>query len=111
MEAIGGTEYKMKKKILFLTPPVILAVITLIWLFYEDGRWYSYNQEWQWGPLFVMHLLFPLFYFVVFIVRIIRHVNKDKRTSSDVFYIASSIAMSVVSFIGLLLFLIFTSGA
>ena len=101
----------MKKKILFLMPAVILATITLIWLFYEDGRWYSYNQEWQWGPLLVMHLLFPLFYFVMFIVRIIRHVNKDKRTSSDAFYIVASIIMSVVCSVGLLLFLIFISGA
>ena len=101
----------MKNKILFLIPPVILAVITLIWLFYKDGRWYYYHQEWQWGPLFVMHLLFPLFYFVVFIVRIIRHVSKDKRSSSDGFYIASSIAMTVLCFVGLLTFLIFTSGA
>ena len=102
---------KMKNKILFLIPPVILAAITLIWLFYEDGRWYSYNQEWQWRPLFVMHLLFPLFYFVMFIVMIIRHANKDKRKPSDVFYIASSIVMSAVCFVGLLTFLIFTSGA
>lgn len=100
----------MKKKLLFFIPPFILAAITLIWLFYEDGRWYSYKQEWQWGPLFVMHLLFPVFYFVVFIVMIIRHVSKDKRASSDVFYIVSSITMSVLCFVGLLSFLIFTSG-
>ena len=101
----------MKNKILFIVPPVILAIITCIWLFCKDGRWYSYRQEWLWGPLFVMHLLFPLFYFVAFIVRIIRHANKDKRSSSDVFYIVSSIVMTVVCFVGLLVFLIFTSGA
>ena len=101
---------KTKNKILFFIPPVILAAITLIWLFYEDGRWYGYNQEWQWGPLLVMHLLFPVFYFVVFIVMIIRHVSKDKRSSSDVFYIVSSIVMTVLCFVGLLSFLIFTSG-
>ena len=101
----------MKKKIQFLVPPVILAVVTLIWLFYKDGRWYSYRQEWPWGPLFVMHLLFPLFYLVALIVSIIRHCNKDKRSSSDAFYIASSIVMSALCFIGLLTFLIFTSGA
>ncbi len=97
-------------KIRFFIPPVVLAAITLIWLFYKDGRWYVYRQEWQWAPLLVMHLLFPLFYFVVFIVMIIRHVSKDKRSSSDTFYIVSSIAMTVLCFIGLLLFLIFTSG-
>lgn len=101
----------MKNKILFIVPPVILAVITIIWLFCEDGRWYSYRQEWPWGPLFVLHLLFPLFYFVMLIVRIIRHINRDKRSSSDVFYIVSSIVMTIVCFVGLLSFLIFTSGA
>ena len=101
----------MKKKILFIIPPVVLAVITIIWLFYTDGRWYSYKQEWPWGLLFVMHLLFPLFYFVALIVRILRHVNKDKRSSSDAFYIVSSIVMSVVCFFGFITFLIFTSGA
>lgn len=102
---------KMKKKIMFFIPPVILAVITIIWLFYKDGRWYSYHQELPWGPLFVMHLMFPLFYLIVFIVRIIRHVNKDTRSSTDVFYIISSIVMTVICFVGLLAFLIFTSGA
>ena len=101
----------MKNKILFLIPPVILAFITFIWLFYEDGRWYSYKQEWEWGPLFVMHLLLPLFYIVALIVRIIRHLNKDKRSASDAFYIVSSIVMSVVCSFGLLTYLIFTSGA
>ena len=98
-------------KILFLVPPVLLAAITLVWLFYEDGRWYSYKLEWQWMPLFLIHLLLPVFYLVALIVRIIRHVNKEKRSSSDVFYIASSIVLSVVCFIGLFVFLIFTSGA
>ena len=101
----------MKKRIQFLIPPVILAVITLIWLFYKDGRWYSYRQEWPWGPLFVLHLLLPLFYLVALIVRRIRFFNKDKRSSSDAFYIVSSIVMSGLCFIGLLIFLIFTSGA
>lgn len=100
-----------RKKILFIASPVLMAVITLIWLFYKDGRWYTYRQEWPWGPLFVMHLLFPLFYVASLIVTIIRHINKDKRSSSDVFYIVFSIIMSVVCFAGLLTFLIFTSGA
>lgn len=101
----------MKNKILFIVPPVILAVITLIWLFYDSTRWYTYRQEWLWGPLFVMHLLFPLFYIVMLVVMIVRHIRKDTRASSDVFYIVSSIVMSVACFIGLLTFLIFTSGA
>ncbi len=100
----------MKNKILFFIPPVVLAVITWIWLFYEDGRWYYYRQEWQWMPLLLLHLIVPLVYLVVLIVRIIRHVNKDTRTSSDTFYIVSSIVMSLVCFVGLFTFLIFTSG-
>ena len=106
-----GKDQLRLKKVLFIIPPVILAVITFIWLFYKDGRWYSYRQEWPWMPLFFMHLLFPLFYFVMLIAGIIRYANKDKRSSSDVFYIVASIVMSVVCFIGLLAFLIFTSGA
>ncbi|MCR5673154.1 MAG: hypothetical protein K6F87_05510 [Lachnospiraceae bacterium] len=101
----------MKRKIMFLIPPAILAVITNIWLFYKDDRWYYYRQEWPFMPLLVMHFLFPLMYLAALIVMIIKHINKDKRTSSDVFYIISSIVMSVLCFAGLLLFLIFTSGA
>ncbi|MBR4573395.1 MAG: hypothetical protein IKO16_00650 [Lachnospiraceae bacterium] len=100
----------MKKKIMFVLSPVILAVITLIWLFYKDGRWYYYRQEWQWTPLFLMHLLFPAFYLVMLIVSIIRHAGKDKRSSSGLFYIISSIIMMIACSAGLLLFLIFTSG-
>ncbi len=100
-----------RNKILFLVSPVVLAIITLIWLFYDTTRWYTYKQEWQWGPLFVLHLLFPIFYLVALIVNIVRHANKNTRSSSDVFYIVSSIIMSVICFIGLLSFLIFTSGA
>ena len=100
----------MKKKILFFVPPVILAVITFIWLFYKDGRWYYYRQEWPFGPLLLMHFLLPLFYIITLIVMIIRHINKDKRSTSDVFYIVSSIVLTVVCFVGLVSFLIFTSG-
>lgn len=99
-----------KNKLLFFTPPVILAAITLIWLFYKSGRWYYYRQEWQWKPLFVMHLFLPLFYLITLIVSIVRLVQKDKRSSSGVFYLVSSILMSVICFGGLLLFVIFTSG-
>ena len=101
----------MKNKILFFVPPVILAVITMIWLFYEDGRWYTYRLEWPFEPLLMLHFLFPLFYFVILVVRIIWHISKNKRSSSDIFYIVSSIVMTVVCFVGLLSFLIFTSGA
>lgn len=100
-----------RNKLLFLLPPVLLAVITWIWLFYSNDRWYSYKQEWPFMPLLIMHLLFPLFYPVMLIVRIIRHINKNTRSDSDVFYIVSSIIMTILCGVGLLAFLIFTSGA
>ena len=53
-----------RNKILFFIPPVVLAVITWLWLFLVDGRWYSYKQEWPFLPLLILHLLFPLFYYV-----------------------------------------------
>ena len=101
----------MKKKLFFVLSPVMLSAVTLIWLFYEDGRWYTYSQEWPWMPLFFAHLLFPLFYLTVFIVRLIRHINRNTRSDSDTFYIVSSIILSVVCFVGLFIFLVFTSGA
>lgn len=100
-----------RNKVLFILSPVILAVITCIWLFYKDGRWYDYKEEWQFAPLLIMHLLFPLFYFVMSIVRIIRHINKSTRDDSDVFYIVSSIILTIACGMGLIVFLIFTSGA
>jgi hypothetical protein len=100
----------MKNKILFFLSPIAVAMITWIWLFYKDDRWYYYRQEWPWLPLMLIHLLLPLFYLTVLIVRIIRHANKNKRSDSDIFYIISSIVMIIASTIGLLSFLIFTSG-
>ena len=101
----------MKKKVLFVMPPVILAAVTLIWLFYKDGRWYYYHQEWQWTPLFVLHLLLPIFYLVMLIVSIVRNAGRGKRESSGVFYIVASIVLMAACAVGLLVFLIFTSGA
>ncbi len=100
----------MKQKIGFLVPPIVLAIVTYIWLFYKDGRWYTYREEWPWLPLFLLHLVFPLFYFVSFIVVLIRHFNEYKRTESDIFFIIASIIMNVFCCIGLFAFLIFTSG-
>lgn len=99
-----------RNKVLFILAPVVLAVITWLWLFLVDGRWYSYREEWPFLPLFILHLLFPLFYFVVFIVKIIRHINKNTRADSDLFYIISSIIMTIVCNIGLFFFFVFTSG-
>ena len=101
---------KDRKKILFILAPTVLAAITSIWLFYKDGRWYTYRDEWPFGPLLVLHLLFPLFYLSVLVVTTMRHVNKKTREKTDVFYTVSSIIMTVVCCLGLLAFLIFTSG-
>lgn len=99
-----------RNKILFIMPPVILAVITWLWLFLVDGRWYSYREEWPFLPLLIMHLLFPLFYFIAFIVRIIKLINKKTRSGSDVFYIVSSVIMTIACIVGLFTFFVFTSG-
>lgn len=104
-------EKKMIKKIGFFLPPIILAALTCIWLFYKDGRWYTYHDEWQWLPLLLLHLLFPLIYFIIGIVSIIKHVDKQTRASSDWFYIIASPVMTVVCVVGLLTYIIMTSGA
>ena len=100
----------MKKKIFYILSPVILAVITCIWLFYKDNRWYTYRQEWPFGPLFVLHLLFPLFYLVMFVIMLIRQISKNKRSDSNVFYMLSSVILTVVCTVGFFVFMIFTSG-
>ncbi len=100
----------MKKKIMFIAGPFILAIITAIWMFYKDGRWYYYRQEWEWLPLLVLYFLFPIFYLIAFLVSLIRVIRKEKSSSSDVFYIASSIIMSAVSIMAFILFFFFTSG-
>jgi hypothetical protein len=99
-----------KHKIIFLCPPIVLAIVTWIWLFYKDGRWYEYHFEWPWLPLFLLHLVLPLFYLTAFIVSIIRHSSKEKRGTSEVFYIVSSIILFFFCCIGFLAYLVFTSG-
>jgi uncharacterized membrane protein YozB (DUF420 family) len=100
----------MKRLKLFI-PPVVLAVITFIWLFCREGRWYTYHQEWPWVPLLILHILMPLYYLVMCIVTIVKHANKDKRTEHDMFNIIGSAVMIFVCCVGLLIYLIFTSGA
>ncbi len=100
----------MKKKVLYLLPSVILAVITWIWLFYKDGRWYTYHLEWPCIPLMILHMLLPLFYAVMFVVWLIRHLNKKTRKESDIYYLLVSVGLTVACTIGLLAFLMFTSG-
>lgn len=99
----------MKKKILFFLPAVILTALTLFWLFYKDGRWYDYRSEWPFEPLLVLHLAMPLFYVVAGIVNLVRVLGKKKK-GSELFYIISSIIMTVACFVGLLTFIVFTSG-
>ena len=99
----------MKKKILFFLPAVILTALTLFWLFYKDGRWYDYRSEWPFGPLMVLHLAMPLFYLVAGIVNLVRVLSKKKK-GSELFYIISSVIMTAACFVGLLAFLVFTSG-
>lgn len=99
----------MKKKIFFILPPVLLAIVTWIWLFYKDGRWYYYRQEWPFMPLMILHLLFPLFYLVAGVVSLVRLIGK--KGGSTVFYLVSSIILTIVCFIGFIAYGIFTSGA
>ena len=101
----------MSKKIKFFLPPIILAVITWIWLFYDKSRWYTYRTEWQFIPLLILHLLVPLFYLVTGFITVLRRINVNTRSNADVFYIVGSIAMFFVSLFGAFIFLIFTSGA
>ncbi|MCR5702736.1 MAG: hypothetical protein K6G76_11410 [Lachnospiraceae bacterium] len=100
---------KVKNKILFVIPPFILAVITWIWLFYKDGRWYYYRKEWPWSILLCFHLLMILFYFISGIVVIVRQIVERKK-ASYVYYIVSSIILFVVCIIGFLAYAAFTSG-
>ena len=101
----------MKKKFAFLSPSIILAALTLLWLFYKNGRWYTYREEWPFLPLLILHLAQPLYYLISCIMAIIRHFTKSGRQVSYGFYIVASAIMIFVSTIGLFVFLIFTSGA
>ena len=100
----------MKKKICFILPPVILAVTTLVWLFYKEGRWYTYRNELPFYPLMALHFLLPVFYNIAFIVSIIRQIRKGTRSRSNIVYIIASAVLTVLCYIGAFFFLAFTSG-
>ena len=101
----------MKNKIKFILPPIILAIVTLIWYLCPGGRWYYYRNELPFYPLFILHILMPVFYAAAFIVSVVRQIRRDTRSSSNLFYLISSAVLSIVCFIGFVVFGIFTSGA
>ena len=100
----------MKKKIGFVLPPIILAILTWIWLFYKDGRYYEYNNEFLFKPLFFLHFVLPIFYFIAMIVSIVRLINPATRTMSNVFYLITSIIFWLFGVVGLIAYFIITSG-
>lgn len=102
---------KIRNRIFFLLPPVILTVVTCIWYFYDSSRWYSYRQEFLWGPLLFLHVVFPLLYFVAGIVCVIKRIGSGEKKSPGIFYIVASFILTFCCFIGLVTFLLMTSGA
>ena len=103
-------EKSLKKKILFLLPPFILALLTLIWLFYENGRWYTYRNEWEFLPLVICHVIMPLYYFIRLIIATIKQINVSTRSRDNIFYIIASAILWLGCGLGLFIFMIFTSG-
>ena len=97
----------MKNKIGFILPPIILAIVTVIWYFCRDGRWYGYRDEVLFAPLRLIHIALPLFYLIAMIVNI---VSPKEKSPHKIFYIIASIVLMSGSFIGALVFLIMTSG-
>ena len=98
------------KKIGFVLPSVILTITTWIWLFYKDGRYYHYRNEPLFFPLVCLHLVIPIFYFVSMIVSIVRQINQETRSSSNLFYLIASILLWLFGIVGILSFMIITSG-
>ncbi len=103
-------EKSIRNKILFVAPPIVLTILTLIWLFRKDGRWYTYRDEWEFIPLLICHIIMPLFYFVSLIVVTIRQINESTRSASNIYYIVASAILWLGGGFGFLLFIIFTSG-
>ena len=57
-----------------------------------------------------IRFILPLFYFVMMIVTIVRQVNPSTRSSSNLYYMIASIEIWEFGIIGLLAFLLITSG-
>ena len=100
----------MKKKVLFILPPIVLAIITYIWLFYKSGRWYSYRDELMYLPLFYMHIIMPIIYLIALIRYIVKSTENTNPKISYLFHIIASIIIMVWGFFGFFAFIIFTSG-
>lgn len=105
-----GMGKTINDKIKFILPPVILVIVTLIWYFVPDGRWYHYRDEWQFLPLLIGHLIMPVYYFVRLIIATVMQIKKDTRSSDNIFYIAASAVLCFLCVGGLFTFLIYTSG-
>jgi len=101
---------KRKEKILFVAPPIILALLTCIWYFGTKGRWYHYREKLAYKPLLVCHLIMPLYYLVRLIIASVKQSNVNTRSSSNVFCIVVSIILCLLCIVGLFVFLVFTSG-
>ena len=95
----------------FFMPPVVLTIITWIWYFCSSASWYTYQSDWAFKPLLILHLAMPVFYLVALVVAVIRKKALMGHKPSRVFYIVASIIMIFITLFGLLAFLVFTSGA
>ncbi|SNU09786.1 hypothetical protein SAMN06297422_13027 [Lachnospiraceae bacterium] len=103
-------EKSIRDKILFILPPIVLALLTIIWYVRADGRWYSYRSEWEFLPLLACHLIMPLYYLVRLIIAIVKQIDVSTRSSENTFYIVASAILWLGCGFGVLVFLIFTSG-
>ena len=54
--------------------------------------------------------ILPAFYFVAMIVTIVRQINQYTRSSSNLYYMISSIILWLFGVIGLFAFMVITSG-
>ena len=102
-------EDSTKNKIKFVLPAVILFVFTVIWYIPGD-RWYHYREEWLYTPLSILHFLMPLFYGMAFFVFLVRQIDRSTRSNDNLFYLITSIILSITRTIGLFIFLIMTCG-
>ncbi len=103
-------EESIKKKILFVLPPFVLALLTIIWYVRADGRWYTYRDEWEFLPLFICHIIMPFYYFVRLIIATVKQINVSNRSSDNIFYIVASAILWLACGFGFIIFGIFTSG-
>ena len=89
-------EKSIKDKIIFVLPPFVLALLTIIWYVWADGRWYTYRSEWEYLPLLACHFIMPLYYLVRLIIAIVKQINVSTRSSENIFYIVASAILWLV---------------